>query len=117
MNKQNRLAALVLALLLALPFASCASNEETNPDDAQTANASEGTAAEEIVPEETEEERIKPNIPETADFGGDEIYFLHWYHPSWDATVRTNRDLYAESLTGEAINDVVYNRNMKIETD
>ncbi len=117
MKKQNRLAALVLALLLALPFASCASNEETNPDGAQTVNSSEAAGAEEIVPEETEEERIKPDIPETADFGGDEIYFLHWYHPSWASTVRTNRDIYAEALTGEAINDVVYNRNLKIEND
>ena len=117
MKKQNRLAALLLALLLALPLASCASNDTTNPDEAQTGANSEVGAAEEVVPEETEEERLKPNIPATADFGGDEIYFLHWYHPSWASTVRTNRDIYAESLTGEAINDVVYNRNMKIETD
>ena len=117
MKKQNRLAALVLALLLALPFASCASNEETNPDNAQNSAVSEGTVAEEAAAEETEEERIKPDIPETADFGGDEIYFLHWYHPSWASTVRTNRDIYAEALTGEAINDVVYNRNLKIEND
>ena len=117
MKKQNRPAALLLALLLALPLASCASNDTTNPDEAQTGTNSGVGAAEEVVPEETEEERLKPNIPATADFGGDEIYFLHWYHPSWASTVRTNRDLYAESLTGEAINDVVYNRNMKIETD
>ena len=118
MKKQNRLAALVLALLLTLPFASCAANEETNPDNAQTTvTASEGTVAEEAAIEEAGEERLKPNIPETADFGGDEIYFLHWYHPSWDATVRTNRDIYAEALTGEAINDVVYNRNLKIENN
>ncbi|MBQ4591394.1 MAG: extracellular solute-binding protein [Clostridia bacterium] len=117
MKKQNRLAALLLALLLALPLASCASNDTTNPDEAQNGTTSEAGTAEEAVPEETEEERIKPNIPATADFGGDEIYFLHWYHPSWASTVRTNRDIYAESLTGEAINDVVYNRNMKIETD
>ncbi len=117
MKKQNRLAALLLALLLALPLASCASNDTTNPDEAQNGTTSEAGTAEEAVPEETEEERIKPNIPATADFGGDEIYFLHWYHPSWASTVRTNRDIYAQSLTGGAINDVVYNRNMKIETD
>jgi len=118
MKMRNRFVALLLSLILALPLASCASNEETNPDNnAQAGTSSEVTAADENVPEETEEERIKPNIPETADFGGDEIYFLHWYHPSWASTVRTNRDIYAEALTGEAINDVVYNRNLKIEND
>ncbi len=118
MKKHTRLVALLMSLILALPLASCASNEETNPDTAgNTASGDSAVTAEETVPEETEEERIKPNIPETADFGGDEIYFLHWFHPSWASTVRTSRDIYAEALTGEAINDVVYNRNLKIETD
>ena len=118
MKKHNRLAAFLMSLILALPLASCVSNEETNPDAGTIDTSGEVTAAaEETVAEETEEERIKPDIPETADFGGDEIYFLHWYHSSWGTTVRTSRDIYAESLTGEAINDVVYNRNLKIETD
>ncbi len=114
--KKQRLTALLLCLLLTLPLASCASNDETNPDAAAAPTSGEITAAED-TPAETEEERIKPDIPATADFGGDDIYFLHWFHSGWASTVRTSRDIYAESLTGEAINDVVYNRNLKIETD
>ena len=64
---------------------------------------------------ETEEERIKPDIPATADYGGDEINFLFWQLSSWMGTVRQCRDIYSEGITGEAINDAVYNRNIKIE--
>ena len=34
--------------------------------------------------------------------------------PGW-GTVRQCRDIYSEGITGEAINDAVYNRNIKIE--
>ncbi|MBQ3815117.1 MAG: hypothetical protein II836_03590, partial [Clostridia bacterium] len=111
----QRLAALLLALLL-LALTAC-SESGTNPE---TPAAPEGSAeanpagSEEPSPEEPE--RLKPNIPETGDYGGDEIYFLVWELPDWASTVRQYRDIYAEGLTGEAINDAVYNRNALIES-
>ena len=119
MAKLKRITAVLIALLMLVPtLASCSDNtpaetKETTAqqETAQTAESTDASADE----SETEEERIKPNIPESADFGGDDITFLHWYNTAWTETVRQSRDIYAEGITGEAINDAVYNRNVKIE--
>ena len=119
MAKLKRITAVLIALLMLVPtLASCSDNTpaETKETTAQqeTAQTAESTDASSDE-SETEDERIKPNIPESADFGGDDITFLHWYNPAWTETVRQSRDIYAEGITGEAINDAVYNRNVKIE--
>ena len=119
MAKLKRTTAVLIALLMLVPtLASCSNNtpaetKETTAqqETAQTAESTDASADE----SETEDERIKPNIPESADFGGDDITILHWYNPAWTETVRQSRDIYAEGITGEAINDAVYNRNVKIE--
>lgn len=119
MAKLKRTMAMLIALLMLVPtLASCSDNtpaetkETTSQQEtAQTAESTDASADE----SETEDERIKPNIPESADFGGDTITFLHWYNTAWTETVRQSRDIYAEGITGEAINDAVYNRNVKIE--
>ena len=119
MAKLKRTMAMLIALLMLVPtLASCSDNtpaetKETTAqqETAQTAESTDASADE----SETEDERIKPNIPESADFGGDTITFLHWYNTAWTETVRQSRDIYAEGITGEAINDAVYNRNVKIE--
>ena len=119
MAKLKRITAVLIALLMLVPtLASCSNNtpaesKETTAqqETSQTAESTDASADE----SETEDERIKPNIPESADFGGDDITFLHWYNPAWTETVRQSRDIYAEGITGEAINDAVYNRNVKIE--
>ncbi len=119
MAKLKRITAVLIALLMLVPtLASCSDNtpaetkETTSQQEtAQTAESTDASSDE----SETEDERIKPNIPESADFGGDDITFLHWYNPAWTETVRQSRDIYAEGITGEAINDAVYNRNVKIE--
>lgn len=119
MAKLKRITAVLIALLMLVPtLASCSDNtpaetKETTSqqESSQTAESTDASADE----SETEDERIKPNIPESADFGGDTITFLHWYNTAWTETVRQSRDIYAEGITGEAINDAVYNRNVKIE--
>ena len=119
MTKLKRTMTMLIALLMLVPtLASCSDNtpaetkETTSQQEtAQTAESTDASSDE----SETEDERIKPNIPESADFGGDDITFLHWYNPAWTETVRQSRDIYAEGITGEAINDAVYNRNVKIE--
>ena len=119
MAKLKRITAVLIALLMLVPtLASCSDNtpaetKETTAqqETAQTAESTDASADE----SETEDERIKPNIPESADFGGDDITFLHWYNTAWTETVRQSRDIYSEGITGEAINDAVYNRNVKIE--
>ena len=119
MAKLKRITAVLIALLMLVPtLASCSNNtpaesKETTPqqETSQTAESTDASADDTTA----EDERIKPNIPESADFGGDTITFLHWYNTAWTETVRQSRDIYAEGITGEAINDAVYNRNVKIE--
>ena len=119
MAKLKRITAVLIALLMLVPtLASCSDNtpaetkETTSQQEtSQTAESTDASADDTTA----EDERIKPNIPESADFGGDDITFLHWYNPAWTETVRQSRDIYAEGITGEAINDAVYNRNVKIE--
>lgn len=119
MAKLKRITAVLIALLMLVPtLASCSDNtpaetKETTAqqETSQTAESTDASADDTTA----EDERIKPNIPESADFGGDTITFLHWYNPAWTETVRQSRDIYAEGITGEAINDAVYNRNVKIE--
>ena len=119
MAKLKRTMAMLIALLMLVPtLASCSNNtpaesKETTPqqETSQTAESTDASADETTA----EDERIKPNIPESADFGGDTITFLHWYNTAWTETVRQSRDIYADGITGEAINDAVYNRNVKIE--
>ena len=119
MAKLKRITAVLIALLMLVPtLASCSDNtpaetkETTSQQEtAQTAESTDASSDETTA----EDERIKPNIPESADFGGDTITFLHWYNTAWTETVRQSRDIYAEGITGEAINDAVYNRNVKIE--
>ena len=122
-NLTRALAMLLLFALVLLPFASCSSGtENASGDKDAAAEGGQNTADASSDPEadataDAEEERIKPDIPETADFGGDEIYFVVWELSSWADTVRQFRDIYAEELTGEAINDAVYNRNALVETN
>ncbi len=101
MKKRRILSALLAAIMLsALP--GCGNTAE------ETTAAPTDTTAAEVV--ETEETRLKPDLPE-KDFGGHEFTMLtkgpndgHWF----------SQDAYAEELTGEPINDAVYNRNIAV---
>lgn len=115
MKKHQKLLAILLSLLMISPLmASCSDNSSSGDNETTQTNSGE-TAGSDETTVETEEERIKPNIPTSADFGGDEIRFLFWTVAGWEGTVRECRDIYSEGITGEAINDAVYNRNAKIE--
>ncbi len=112
MKNKKLLVLLLAALLTASSVVSCG-KPASEAVDTGTADT---TAVETVEETEAEETRLSPDIPTTGDYGGDEIHFLHWYHDAWEQTVRMNRDLVSEGLTGEAINDAVYNRNLAVES-
>lgn len=62
------------------------------------------------TPEETEEERILPDLPDIT-FDGSDFRFYSWDYNEW----RVWDDIWAESQNGEPINDAVYKRNSLIE--
>jgi len=60
------------------------------------------------------EERVYPNL-EAADFGGYEFLVLTRTVFGADWAEWDHRDIYAEELNSDVINDAVFNRNKKIE--
>ena len=97
---------MLLAALLLSAIVGCAAKDgETETKKSDTPTDSVATE-----PVETEPAKITPDLPE-RDFEGYTYRGLvrgfintHWY----------TRDFYAEALTGEAINDAVYNRNAAV---
>ena len=109
-----RLICLVLVLALGgAVLASCGSTE-TPAGETQTGTSAE-TDPETSASPETGEPRLKPDIPETYDFGGESVDFLCWFLGSWQNTVRTYRDIATPDLTSDLVNDAVFERNKLIE--
>ena len=109
----------VLAMLMLLSSVSCAESENTDDTDANTPNAAEtaGTSAgdgEETAAEtESEEGTLQSVIDLYADRNYDGYSFRvldrspgHW----------GTEDVYVEEMTGESINDAVFERNNLLET-
>ncbi len=110
--KKFSLQALSIVLLAAmLPITSlltaCGEAQE-KPSSGNTANTAE--AATETTGE-TEPEILKPDLPNT-DWGGEELYVLGRTSDRWQFV---SFEIYAESETGEVVNDAVYRRNRTIE--
>ena len=101
----KKLISLLLTLLMCAPaFLSCAETEETASQDPTSAVSAE-QSADETVPEETEitRENMPDTLPDDLDFGGETVT-IH---------VRggTTEEAYVEEMTGEIVNDTVYERN------
>ena len=99
MKIQRILASLLAVLLLTAPLASCGENEEP-PAVTQTNAATESEA-------ETE---LRDSLPSDLDYEGDKIVFLSREREGW-----TDREIWVEELTGEPINDAVFERNKAVE--
>ncbi len=101
---------LFLALLMAAStVVSCGSGTSTETE--TTATGGDTTAVEETVATE-ETENFDPGLP-AKDFGGRTFTFMTKAHDSWSDWKETS--ISAPELTGEVLNDAVYNRNMYIQ--
>ncbi len=108
--KKRLLAAFLCAVICMGQLASCSNNEaegDKNPDTSSNNVENPTTDNTNGGAEEETEEKIRPNLPETKYDGysfrmlgkGDSM--LHWQ----------SKDLTAEEMNGEPINDAVYKRN------
>ena len=105
----TRRAALLAALLLtAGAVASCGETAQTPADNKDSAAVTDAVVTEAAV---TEEPRILPDLPE-ADFGGYEFKILHWFMDGWES--RACKDLVADAMNGDTLNDAVYQRNLAV---
>jgi len=114
---KNSISLFLVLLMLASVCVSCSESavqETTETTSSSPAELSENSPSAEPEIQEEEEERLKPDIPEKADFGGDEIRYIFWNISSWASGSHESRDLVAEEINGEAINDAVYNRNLLV---
>ena len=103
--------ALLLALLLLLPlFAGCSEKSAEKPETQAAAEPSAGTPTEAAAAEEETETTILDTLP-TYDFGGGTVRTMAKEDSWWQYI-----DLYVEEITGEIINDSIYNRNLAFET-
>ena len=108
---KKRLFAIMLMVSLAL-FAACGNSED--PTDKAGPNADDPGGEAEIPAEQQTAERIYPDL-EAKDFGGYEFTFLGRTINNPDWAEWDHRDLYAEEINGDVLNDAVYARNTKIE--
>ena len=88
MKKSNKAVSLALVMLMLL--SSCAGGNENNVEtlpstDTTKPVVTEDTTAASESESETEEERILPDIPASADYGDDEVLFLVWDRAGWAA--------------------------------
>ena len=113
------ISSLLIAVIISAPFIffSCSGDESGNTGLNEIAADTNGSADEKEETADTADTRwqeIKPDLPE-AYFEGYEFNVLvrsiddiHW--APWEA-----RDIFAEEITGEPINDAVFRRNSEIE--
>ena len=95
---------IVAVLLLAATVIMTASACAEKPTESGETKAPEGPATE-------AETRITANLPD-LDLEGYLFSVVHWYDPNWES--RRNIDIYAETLSGDTINDAVYQRNTRL---
>ncbi len=101
MKAKRILASLLAALMLAGSLTACA-----NGDDPADTNANDQTTAA-VVEEDTE---LRDTLPNDLNFDGEEIVFISRDRDGW-----YDREILVEKVTGEPINDAVFERNMTVE--
>lgn len=106
--KKRILSGILAALLLAASLTSCSdsgTNEETSKDASQGSDAAVDVAAEDETAEPTRQS-IPDNLPD-RDFDGREYRVC--------TEERKVFEILSEEMTGEATNDAVFDRNVRIE--
>ncbi len=108
----RRTAALILAALMLLPAAACSEKPgQTDEQDAQDSPVSvSGTPAD--VETDAPETR-QPNALPEKDWGGKTFRVIGQTNPTYSQF--SNHEIDAEELTGDALNDAIFNRNLTIE--
>ena len=108
----KKLSLILAALLLSSSFVSC--SEKQNDGAAETKPMSDtadtSSSADETTPEEIENDS-NVRLWEGKSFDGYVVNILGRQN------VEYSIDLYAEEITGEIVNDAVYNRNLKVQDD
>lgn len=109
----NRITAIAAALLIASgSFVSCGESSVNTADEGAGKTSSESVSTEAAEAAAEDEEELKPDIPEGYSFGGKTFRIMcnDYSVPGW-----AQRDIYAEEMNGNVINDAVFSRNTYVE--
>ena len=105
-GKNQKLLSIILAVVLFAGLsAACGENGGDKPVAAQT--AADGVIDENVTEAEETANIYDPGVPD-SDFGG---YTFTFYIRECGSNFWTVTDIWVEDLTGDALNDAVYNRN------
>ncbi len=107
---KKRLLTLILAMLMLTPLVSCSENNDKNTEvDTPTEESVTPADEEEVVVESEEDtlEKLYEDLP-TGDYGGSDFRLLN-NTSNFAYTFMT-----AEEMTGDGLNDAVYERNMTV---
>ena len=104
---------LTIVMLLGLLLSCGGDNTAVETDDNKQTDTAD-LDGESTTPENVEEARIDPELPD-SDFDGYQFNFLTHLYSGDDWVNETPLELIAEEETGEPINDAVYKRNMTIK--
>lgn len=111
MNKKQILSALLSALILSGSLVSCSDNTAENSK-IESKSSSAEPETENISATETDEETeasYKDNLPDGLNFGGESVHFYSREH------YRFNDEVTVEYMTGEVINDAIYQRQYNVQ--
>ena len=117
MNKRNRFQSIflfVLVLLVLLPSIAACSQTPQNADEAAPAENQDAADAPAAVPEE-EVKKLLPDLPEDLDYAGATVTIMQHPFSAGDWADWLSRDIWSDGLTGEPINDAVFQRNAYVE--
>ena len=107
-----RFICLILAALMLLPAAvACAETGTSNETTAGNAETKAPVASETVAETESiydAEGYLKDDLPETLNYGNQEVAVLHWNDADYE-------EFFAASENGEIVNDSIYQRNSKVE--
>ncbi|MBR5313043.1 MAG: hypothetical protein IKU40_09195 [Clostridia bacterium] len=107
--KRSLLLALVAAMLLPM-FASCSETTTDEGTDGSTAVSGDTETVEEAPePDKYDLAKEKFSAIADADFGGADFGIA-----AQAATGNSEKEIWVEELTGDAVNDAVYNRNLSV---
>ncbi len=111
--KSRRVCCLIIAAMLMLSAISCSSQSNVNSNSENNSDVNESSMSESLSEEISETtESFDPGLPE-KDFGGETFTILTKSVASYGEWGETS--IYTEELSGDVLNDAVYNRNAAVE--
>lgn len=106
--KLRKFNSLLLAILLAVSSVACGSPESNKTEENDTST----TVQSNVETENESETEPEPELPDVT-FGGTEINIMS---RSSTAVQYFNNEISAQEITGELLNDTIYERNQAVET-